>query len=271
MRTSQYLAELRAKLERSSWLERWQEPQVEHVADGGSAGPPPRRRWLLVIPVAGFLAAGLVARAFLPLLLRDHPLLLMSLDSNTHVLLLTGSKVSVTIFIAVAMVWRMAVHTTYYLVGRWYGDDALRWLGRRVALARLLVARVEAVFRRVSSLAVLVLAGDIACLLAGSTEMSMLRFLILQLLGNALHVGALLVVIHLAKAPLTRVVTFIDGQATSLTVVCIVATVLIAALYIRQHRPGIRALIDITRKNWKKPQESQKSEESGNSNVRNDR
>ncbi len=263
MRTSQYLVKLRAKLAPSRWLERWQEPPVEPVADGASAcPPPPRRRWLLVFPVAAFLAAGLVARAFLPLLLRDHPLLLMLLDSNTHVLLLAGSKVSITSFIAVAMAWRMAVHTNYYLLGRWYGDEALRWLGRRAALARSLVARVETVFRRFSSIAVFALAGDVVCLLAGSTGMSLLRFLILQLLGNALHVGALLVVIHLARASLTRVVTLIDGDATSLTVIFIVATVLLAALYVRLHKPGIRAMIDITRKDREKPQESQKSEES---------
>jgi len=251
MRIIGRLTDVREKLLRNGRIQRWLTAQIEADSRDLSVMPSPQnRRWmlLLLIPLAVLLGAELVARALLPVLLRSHPLLLISLDANTHDLLLAGVKVATVDFIVAAVAWRMVAHVIYYLIGRQYGDVVLLWINRKSALAASLLRRVQAVFLRISSLAVFVLAGDIVSLLAGSIGMSIRRFLILQLLGNALHVTLVLLVIHLARAPLTRVVTFIDGDTTTLTVAFTIAAMIGIAVNARMHKSAIGDLARAIRK-----------------------
>src|ERR1700685_2566714 len=88
-----------------------------------------RPRLILVLTLLAVIyGAELTARALLPILLRDHPLLLVSLDSNTHDVLLAGLKLPLAELVVAAVAWRFAVHFVHYLVGLWYGDVTLRGL-----------------------------------------------------------------------------------------------------------------------------------------------
>ncbi len=63
-----------------------------------------RRLVLLSAGVAAIYGLGLLGLALLPLLARDHPLLLIALNPTTSVLLLVSGRVATAPFVAVALV-----------------------------------------------------------------------------------------------------------------------------------------------------------------------
>lgn len=183
-----------------------------------------RRLAILAVLLVAVWVAGLLARTFLPLLIRDHPLLLIILDARTRNLLLISAKVGAAEFIGVAVVWRFAVYLLYYILGRWYGDSALRWLGRRSRLNGWIIDRFELIFARFANLTVFLFPGKLVSALAGVAGMPPLRFVVLQLSGTAVHVVVLRFFAQSEDASLGTVVDLIDRNAVLLTIAFIVAT-----------------------------------------------
>ena len=196
-----------------------------------------RRLVLLVVPIVVLSVAGVLAAGFAPLLVRDHPLLLIALDARNRYLLLVSGKVGAPEFIAVAVARRFASDPFSYLLGRWYGDRAARWVDRRLLPGgRLSAATIEGAFRRVADVAVFLLPGALVCFLAGSTGMRPARFVSLNLIGTLLVVVAVRMFATAAAGPLGGVVRFNDRNAGWLTVLFIVGTA--AWLYWRRRNPA---------------------------------
>lgn len=225
---------------------------LDLTPQGKTAASPPRhsrlRLILLLIALAMIFGAEAFSRALLPLLLRDHPLLLITLDSHTHDLLLAGVKLDAAEFISVAVIWRFAVHLVYFLLGRWYGAASLGWLDTKWRPAGSFVKRVELVFSRVSNLAVFVFSDNVVCALAGSVGMPLTRFAALHLLGTVLHIVVLLAVIRRAHGPLDQAVTFIDSDTALLTVIFTAATVVSVGIAITLHRSKVQELLTMIRR-----------------------
>jgi membrane protein DedA with SNARE-associated domain len=184
-----------------------------------------RRAALLIVPIVALSIAGILAAAFTPLLVRDHPLLLMVLESRNRYLLLVSEKVGSVEFITVGVLRRFASDPFFYLLGRWYGDVGQRWVERTYSGGDRAVRVVEQLFRRVGNVAVLVFPGVLVCVLAGSTGMPPRRFVTLNLLGSLLAVVTLRLLANAAAEPLDVIVRFNDQNATWLTVVTVVVTV----------------------------------------------
>jgi membrane protein DedA with SNARE-associated domain len=193
--------------------------------------------------LAVMYSAELTARALLPVLLRDHPLLLVSLDSNTHDVLLAGLKLPVAELVVVAVAWRFAVHFVHYLVGLWYGDVTLRWLRRKWAPSAFFLKKLEAIFDKIGAPAVFLFNDNWVCLLAGATGMRMTRFAVLHLTGTLLHVFTLVLIMRHTQGALDKVAAFIDGDVAPLTIICIIATLAIATVMAATHHGKIREFI----------------------------
>lgn len=196
---------------------------------------------MFALLAVAFIAETL-ARGFLPWLLRNHPLLLIILDSHTHYLLLASTKIGAAGFITVGIIWRLSVHILYYLLGRWYGADVMGWLGRRSRLVRLLVDRLGRIFARVANPAVLLLSDDFVCFLAGYAGMSPLRFLILHSLGTVLHIVVLFVLARHIHHSLVPVASFIDSDTISVSIIFVVIAVGAVAYTVVTHRHHLREL-----------------------------
>lgn len=107
-------------------------------------------RGLAFATTAAATIAALLAHALAPLLVRDAPLLLLALyPSNAH-LLLISAKVGLVPLVAVAMARRIAADTAAFLLGRWYGERAVRWIARRAGRRHDLVAGLERAFPRLA-------------------------------------------------------------------------------------------------------------------------
>lgn len=205
-----------------------------------------RRVLLVVVPIAVLSAAGIAAAALTPVLVRDHPLLLLVLESRNRSLLLAGPRVDPVPFVVVGVLRRFASDPFYYLAGRWFGDRAVAWAedrfggGRRGASGppaplRDAATRLEALFARFADVLVFLFPGALVCALAGASGMRPRRFVALNLLGSLAVVVALRLVVDAAGGPLAAILDFNDRNAGWLTAVFVVGT---AVWLLSQRRQG---------------------------------
>ena len=200
---------------------------VPASADRSRAGTGHRRRLALVgVPIAVLSALGIAAAAFTPVLVRDHPALLLVLESRNRYLLLVAAKLPLVVFAGIAVPRRLASDPFYFLLGRWYGERAVVWLQRRPGATRVL--RLRAVFERMAAPLVFLFPGALVSVLAGAGGMSWRRFLVLNLSGSVAAVLTLWWLADRAAVPLQRVVAFNDRNAGWLTV----ATVAVVTLWV---------------------------------------
>jgi membrane protein DedA with SNARE-associated domain len=146
--------------------------------------PRPSRRTLilLVAPIVIITVMGLVASAFTPTLATKHPLLMIALDARNRFLVL-ARHVDIVPFVIVAVLRRSFSDPLFYLLGRYYGENALRWLQKKGGAGDL-VPLTEKLFRKAGYPMVFAFPGAIVCALAGQTGMSPIGFLIANLSGT---------------------------------------------------------------------------------------
>jgi membrane protein DedA with SNARE-associated domain len=185
-----------------------------------------------VAPIAIATTAGTVGNAFLPTLLRTHPLLLIALDARNRQLLLVTSKVSFLSFMVVGTVRRFVSDPFFYGIGRVYGDSAVRWLERRSGSAGAYIRTVEKAFHRADWLFVLLWPGALVCTLAGATAMNVPLFVVLNLIGTVAVVYLLWASGDVFKGPVTAVSDFISANYIWLTII----SVLLTAYYLWDQR-----------------------------------
>jgi membrane protein DedA with SNARE-associated domain len=191
---------------------------------------------LLAVPIVVLSIAGILAAAFAPLLVRDHPLLLIALEARNRYLLLVSGKVGAAEFIAVGVTRRFASDPFFYLLGRWYGDAAVGWIEQRWPGGRRTIESLQRLFRRVEDAAVFLFPGALVCVIAGATGMRPARFVTLNLFGSLFVVVVLRMVAAAAADPFDVIVRFNDRNAGWLTVLSAIGTA--AWLYWRRRNPA---------------------------------
>lgn len=183
-----------------------------------------RRLWLVGVPIVVLSVMGIAAAAFTPVLVRDHPVWLLVLESRNRYLLLVAAKVSFPVFVSIAVVRRFASDPFYFLLGRWYGDRAIEYVARSSG-SEAWVRRTVAAFDRFADVLVLLFPGALVSVLAGAGTMSFRRFVSLNILGSVGAVVVLWWVADTASGTLARIVAFNDRNAEWLTVVFVVGVV----------------------------------------------
>lgn len=196
----------------------------------------------LAMALALVWATQTAAKAWLPMLLRDHPLLLITLDSRTRDLVLVSPKLGIAEFIVVAVAWRFSVHFLYYLLGRWYGDAALRWVNKRSRLGGRVAIRIEQIFSRWTVPAVFLLSNKLVCALAGSTGMRPTVFIPLHLSGTIIRISVLCMILRSNNSRLGLIVDQMDRNAGWLTVLFVIGTIITVTVSVYLHYRGAARL-----------------------------
>jgi membrane protein DedA with SNARE-associated domain len=159
---------------------------VPVVPDGAAepdrARPSRRTLILLVAPIVVVTGMGLLATAFTPALATHHPLLLITLDARNRFLVL-ARHVDLGPFVVVAVLRRTFSDPLFYLLGRFYGEGAVRWIQKKAGGGDLVVI-TEKLFKRAGYPMVFLFPGSIVCALAGQTGMSPVGFLAANLAGT---------------------------------------------------------------------------------------
>ena len=150
-----------------------------------------RQLVLLITPIVMFTIAAKIADAFAPTLLVNTPLLLITLNSRLRYLVLASPNLNVFAFFAIPLIRYAAIASLYFIVGRRYGERAVRWLeqsdvGSSGPILRI-VRWVERQFGRARIPVLVLLPGyPLVLMLAGASSMTVLSF--------GLTVGATMVV-----------------------------------------------------------------------------
>jgi membrane protein DedA with SNARE-associated domain len=199
-------------------------------ADEAQERPKPSRRALvlLVAPIVVLSAMGTIASAFTPALAAHHPLLLISLDARNRMLVL-AREVALPQFVVVAVLRRILSDPLFYLLGRFYGDGAIRWLEKKGGGGSL-VTFTEKLFARAGYPMVFLFPGAIVCALAGATGMSPVGFIVANLAGTLTSVFAVRLFSNALASPVDAVLGFFDRHlvaTTSVTVTLVVVSLVL--------------------------------------------
>lgn len=185
-----------------------------------------RRLVAVAVVLTLFYGGGLLSAAFLPILARDNPALLLLLQPTNAIVLLVGARVDFRLLLAITVLRRVASHLLFFLLGSWYGERAVGWVEGRSGAAHGLIKVVEGLFARVGLAIVAVFPGPVPSVLAGASRMRWWVFAAVDLAGTTLGILVVRFAGSLASRPIGAVGDFIDRNATWLTVVFVAATAL---------------------------------------------
>jgi len=192
--------------------------------------PTPSRRTLilLVAPIIVIMTMGLIASAFTPTLATKHPLLMIALDARNRFLVL-ARDVDLVPFVVVAVLRRSFSDPLFYLLGRFYGENALRWLQKKGGAGDL-VPFTEKLFKKAGYPMVFAFPGAIVCALAGQTGMSPVGFMVTNLAGTLTAVILVRRFSSTIASPVEGLLEFFSRNLVATTAVSIALVVLSVVL-----------------------------------------
>ena len=127
--------------------------------------------------------------------------------------------------------------TVYYLLGYWYGDQALRWLEARSPQALRPVLWIERKFHRARIPVTMLFPSNIAAMLAGADRMPIPVFFGAALSSIALRIWAVRSLADAFRGTLLDVLDWVGGNQIWLTAVSVMSVV---AWIAWSNRHGIR-------------------------------
>lgn len=205
--------------------------------------PRPSRRTLvlLVAPIVVITAMGFLATAFTPALATRHPLLLITLDARNRFLVL-ARHVDLAPFLIVAVLRRTFSDPLFYLLGRFYGDGALRWLEKKAGGGQLVVI-TEKLFKRAAYPMVFLFPGAIVCALAGQTSMAPAGFAAANLTGTVAAVLAVRRFSATISSPVEGLLGFFNRHLVATT--CVSVGLVVLSLVLGRVQGKLEADLDV--------------------------
>ena len=168
-----------------------------------------RKLTLLLIPIVALTVAGTLADWFAAAIITDHPLLQMFLNPRLRYLTLAANLVDPVPFYLVGFFRLVLTDPLYYLLGRWYGEAALRWIERHGGESGAAVPIFERWFTKAAYPIVAIAPNGFVCLLAGATGMRPVVFAALNVGGTIVRLIAVRALAEVLEQPLEDVLGFI--------------------------------------------------------------
>jgi hypothetical protein len=198
--------------------------------------PPPSRRRLalLTVPIVVVTGLGSLGTALTPYLSVHHPLALLVLEARDRNLVL-ARHVGLLPYVVVGSVRRLCTDPLFFLLGRDFGEAAVRWIERKGGgrVVRLL----EKAFRRAAYPMLVVFPGAVVCTLAGETGIPTGTFMTIVVARTVVAVFAIRALANAFGAQVDAVLRFFDRYTIPATAASIVA-VLAWILWERRHPPA---------------------------------
>ncbi len=168
-----------------------------------------RKLTLLLTPIVVLTAAGIFADWFAAAIITDHPLLQMVLNPRLRYLALASNQVDPVPFFLVGFFRLVLTDPLYYLLGRWYGEAALRWMERHGGESGAAIPVLERWFAKAAYPMVAIAPNGFICLLAGTTGMRPAVFAVLNVGGTIVRLIAVRAFAEALEQPLNSVLDFI--------------------------------------------------------------
>lgn len=141
-------------------------------------------RNLVIGTLIAFVVASNLGNAFLSVLVDERPLLFISLNAQNRNLALASGLLDPWSFYIVGFLRLLAPDPLFFLLGRWYGDGAIRWMERKAPTYGELLRQLEHWFGKAKLLIVAVAPNNPVCLFAGAAGMSWAAFMAANVVGT---------------------------------------------------------------------------------------
>ena len=195
------------------------------MSDEASGPLPPRaeerrrrRRLAFALgPIVATSVASLTGTALAPTLLVTAPLALIALNPVVRHLVLASGDVSTGSFFAVALTRLFLPDPFYYLIGRWYGADAIDWIERRAGGAGRLVRFAERAFSRAGYVVLFIAPMGLICVLAGAARIRPAWFVAVDLAGTLTVITLVRLFGEAFASPLAQVRDLVAANVVLLT------------------------------------------------------
>lgn len=188
----------------------------------GRPNTPPKAR-VLAFPIVVFTALGIIGTALTPALAPHHPLVMIALEARDRNLLL-ARHVALVPFVTVGLVRRLASDPFFYLLGRYYGDNAVRWLEGHGGGS--MVRATERAFRRAAYPMLVIFPGAVVCALAGDAQMPALVFAAILVARTLVALFVIRWLGSVFSGPIDGVLRAFDRYVVPATAVTIVVVVM---------------------------------------------
>jgi membrane protein DedA with SNARE-associated domain len=174
------------------------------------SGPPSKlARNVVVGTLITFVVASNLGNLFLPVLVTDRPLLFIGLNAQNRNLALASGELEGWSFYLVGFLRLVGPDPFFFLLGRWYGDAAIRWMERRAPAYGELLRQLETWFSKAKFVVVAIAPNNPVCLFAGAAGMSVGLFALANVLGTAARLVLIRSFSELFEGPLGSLRGFI--------------------------------------------------------------
>jgi membrane protein DedA with SNARE-associated domain len=200
---------------------------------------------LLTIPIVVLIGMSNLGNALTPTLVDEHPLLLLALNSQNRVLILTTNQLDAWSYYLVGTLRLLVSDPLFFLIGYWYGDTALEWMERRTKSFGHTLRQWEKGFRRASYALVFFAPNQWICLFAGAAGMRVQTFFAVNLAGT---LGRLYLIRRLGdtfERPIDDVLDWVADHRGPLLAISIAVTLVFAINELRGGGPGLEELEDL--------------------------
>jgi membrane protein DedA with SNARE-associated domain len=182
--------------------------------------PHPSRGAVAVVGtlIAVLVVANNVGNIFATTLAREHPAVLITLNSTNRMLLLTTNQLDAVSYYVIGSLRLLVADPLFFLLGKWYGDAAIRWVERKWASQGQVLRLFERGFQRFAYAFVFAAPNNVVCLLAGAGSMKLAGFLVANLAGTATRLFLIRWVGDALFDPLDTVLDFFEEYRIPLLV-----------------------------------------------------
>jgi membrane protein DedA with SNARE-associated domain len=190
----------------------------------------------LITPIVIMTLAGTLADIFAAALVKHHPLVQMFFNPRNRYLLLAAAQVDVVPFFVVGFFRLTLTDPIGYVLGRQYGEAALKWAGDKMGDEGRFIGKVERFFGKAAPIIILIAPNLYMCILAGASRMKVRTFAALNITGT---VGRLILFRIAGDAFRDELLTIVDWITRNQKWLILVSFVVVVIQSVRSRKKRV--------------------------------
>lgn len=183
----------------------------------------------LITPIVILSMTGTIADILGPKLIVEHPQLQMFLNPRNRYMILAAATVEVVPFFVIGFLRLVLTDPIGFVLGRQYGEAALKWAGEKMGDEGRFIQRVERFFGKAAPIIILLAPNLYMCILAGASGMKVRVFAALNVIGTVGRLVLFRIAGHAFRDELLDVVDWIGRNQKWLIVASFVLVALQSA------------------------------------------
>ncbi len=208
--------------------------QAESAEGVGKRVPLP----LLIGGIGIFGVLTVTGTALSPTLLVEQPLVLVAMNPVWRHQMLVSPVTDALIYFPIVIARLLITDPLYFLLGRDYRDDAVKWMRRQSGRSLRTVNWLEGAFQKAGPLLVFLAPVGLVCLLAGAARMKVPKFAVLNVLGTIFGVTIVRYFGKSLEGPISIFTDFVSEHKALLTLVTVLFVMASSAMRVKRMPRG---------------------------------